>query len=321
MRYLTKTNILSCIICVSVMGCAQKEIVFDDGSPRVVSVVFDWDNAAEAEVEGMTVFFYPISEGSRVWKYDIRKNGGKVELPVGCYRMIAVNNDLTAISFSNIYSFDDFQANVKRSDDLIPPTGMLYGGTIPELDVTQCGISYLTNDGIRKDSEEGILVCGPDTLSTVYNVEVVGIEGFERVTKLSSSLSGLPSDLRVVDESPLGIPSTTSFDMTLISEEKMEFKGFTTGFYNSSADNTYRLTLYASMTDRKTYSKSFDVTSQVINGRNPHDVYITVKDVVFPGSEDPSGPDDPDDDDIGLSVGVEGWNVVEIDYDTSKSMF
>ena len=56
------------------------------------------------------------------------------------------------------------------------------------------------------------------------------------------------------------------------------------------------------------YSKTFDVTDQVMNSKYPKDVYIHIKGLDIPEADTPSDPD------VGISVGVDGWQLIEITY-------
>ena len=84
-----------------------------------------------------------------------------------------------------------------------------------------------------------------------------------------------------------------------------------TGFGNPPVPNP-RITLEVVVTtSHATYKKSFDVTDQVMNSSNPRDVNIYIKGMDIPEAD---LPDNPDGNDVGISVGVDGWQVIEITY-------
>ena len=60
------------------------------------------------------------------------------------------------------------------------------------------------------------------------------------------------------------------------------------------------------------YSKTFDVTDQIMNSMHPKDVYINIKGLDIPAADTPTNPDSKDD--VGISVGVDGCQLIEIIY-------
>ncbi len=49
-----------------------------------------------------------------------------------------------------------------------------------------------------------------------------------------------------------------------------------------------------------------------MNSKHPKDVYINIKGLDIPEADDPTNPDGNSD--VGISVGVDGWQLIEIFY-------
>lgn len=271
-----------------------------------------WENAPKAEVEGMSLYLFPVSEGTKRWRFDISgRDGGKIEIPIGTYSLIVVNNDLPGIRFSASDSYRSFAADARvmaNSGDL-GPTGMLYGASVASLTVTPCGVSYITPQGIIKDCSRSVVRCYPDSLSTVYRVVVCDSRNAEKPRVVRARLTGIASTVLVAEASAAGSPGSTVFPL---QRDTQGLTGSTTGLGTPPGIPEFNLTLTATMPDGKTYTKSFDVTSQVINSPYPKNVLIIISGVSFPDGETP--PEDPD---VGIDVGIDGWQQIDIDYDTS----
>ena len=298
-------------------ACSQKDIVYDNGVPREISVRFMWDNAPAADVDGMTLYFFPVSEGTRLWRFDISgREGGKIELPDGTYSMIAVNNDLPGVRFPSPESYNTFFASARITADNgdIAPTGMLYGAAIDQVTVTPCGVSYITPQGTVKDCSKSLVRCYPDSLSTQYCIILRDVENSEKVRSVKSRLSGVATSLLIASAQSTGLPGASQFTLNRSGNSSNTFTGKTTAFGTPPGNPSFLLYVNATMQDGKVYTKSFDVTEQVINSPWKRNVLIILEGVSFPEGEPPDKPDDPD---VGIDVGVDGWEQIDIDYDTS----
>ncbi len=290
--------------------------MYPGGENRTVTVCFMWDKAQNADVGGMTVYFYPTDGIGRIWRFDIPgRDGGPVELPTGRYRMLAVNNDLPGITFSGQDSFDEFTANTRRDigTTVVQPTGMLYGGKVVDVDVSACCVDYLTSGGVTKECPMGVIRCYPDSLSTIYHVTFSNIKGSERLRSASARLAGIASTMKV--STGLGGDSVcaTTFPLTMSTDATPRLTGLTSGLGNPAGTPAFTLSITVTRTDGKSFVKNFDVTQQVLNSSTPRNVFINIEGLEIPDSEIPDQPGG----DVGLVVGVDGWQVIEIDISTS----
>lgn len=311
--------LLAVLILALQCGCSHKDILCPGNEPRTLTVRFMWDHAPKAEPAGMTAYFFPLSEGTRMWRFDIAgRDGGTVELPPGEYRFLAVNNDLPGVLFGGQDSFDTFSARARGAgaSGVLGSTGMLYGCTVERVEVTICGINYITQEGMVKECRKGLLRCSPDSLSTVYNVILRQCTGLDKVKSVTGLLHGVAPELLVAEDMAQGAPQALAVNMSASGSTATgtTLTGAAAGFgAPAGREPAFTLEVRATRHDGKVITKSFDVTSQVINSINPKNVFIILEGIDFPDAAEPPGPDD----DVGIEVGVDGWHVIEIEFDTS----
>ncbi len=142
-RYLAalfRVAALALFVCFT--GCRQKELYVPGGTPpeeaeSIVDVEFQWDHAEKAKVEGMSVFFYPLSSEGKVWNFEISgMQGGPVSLFPGSYTLVAINNDLPGIDLTTGPSPASIVANARYYDDgTLRPSGMIYGAVTDNVSI------------------------------------------------------------------------------------------------------------------------------------------------------------------------------------------
>lgn len=286
---------------VLVASCEEKDLVFA-GESIDVKVEFDWRNAPEATPEGMTLIFFPADGKSLSWRFDIsEREGGEIELLSGVYNVIAFNNDLPGVEFSNTANYDLFSATARSvSDILTSPTGMLYSARCSEVAL------------FPVDGHPGIITLKPDSLSTVYHICLDSVTGTERIKTANAVINGLARsvNLRLQRNSAETCSLYTPLHISSVSRGKLE--SVTTGFgIPDIPDPNISLEVIVTTSHGK-YSKSFDITDQIMNSKHSKDVYIHIDGLDIPAADTPTDPDgNPD---VGISVGVDGWQLIEVIY-------
>lgn len=283
-------------------SCSQKDLVYDS-DPVKVLVDFDWINATDAHPDGMTVLFFPVDENSKIWRFDISgRNGGEIELLSGIYNVIAFNNDLPGVEFSNTDSFNNFSATTRNINDSVSSqTGMLYAASLTDKALFYTG-----------DKQELKICLTPDSLATVYHIRLDSISGTQRIKTATAILKGLARSvclpLKCNSEQTCGVSAPLHIDP--LCHNSLETVA--TGFGNPDIpDPKIDLEVIVTTSHGK-YSKTFDVTDQIMNSKYPKDVYINIKGLDIPAADTPTNPDGNDD--VGISVGVDGWQLIEIFY-------
>ncbi|WP_356722361.1 DUF5119 domain-containing protein [Muribaculum intestinale] len=301
------------VLCGMLCGCGQRDVLEANGVPRDIEIRFMWDYAEGADVDGMTVYFFPHAGVGRVWRYDVSgRAGGKLTVPSGVYDVIAINNDLPDISLSGTNEFGTLTANaieVSGLSDVSRATGMLYGASLERVEINGCGVTYRQRDGTLKQCPQGLMHCWPDSLSTVYHVVIEGDKVGTHAAEMAGHLKGLSGGLLVSSALPVGDDTSVLFGFERDGDN--EVSGETIDFASSRERTHLSLELTAYCSDGKKYVKVFDVSEQALNSSSPRNVVIILRDINFPDT-DPS-----DDGDVGLDVGVDGWKEVDVTYDTS----
>lgn len=296
-------------------SCEHKDIMCPGNMSNQIEVCFEWDKAREADPEGMTLYFFSQGQGGRVWRFDISgRNGGAVELPMGEYSMIAYNNDLPTINISGSESFGSLSASLRKPEGktYYKPCGMLYSAVVDYIEVSPCGVTYVSADGAVKNCPKGLVRCYPDSMSTLYTVIVKNVDGIDRVKSSVARLNGIAAEMKLGTATAALYPSEISFSLAIDRSSKI--LNSTAGAFSPEDDNQkYILDLLITRTDGKVFSRSFDVSDQVMNLRYLRNVVIIIDGLNIP---DIDLPDNPGDNVGGIDVDVDGWDVVEIDLST-----
>ncbi len=296
------------ILMVCMLSCTHKDIMCPGTEPYPLTVTFIWDKAPQASPAGMTLYFYPLQSGGKVWRYDIAgAEGGEVELPLGRYALVSVNNDLPGTVYSGQDAFATLAAQPKSNGSTVFPTGMLYRAVVGEIEQTLCGVRYRQPDGTIKECPYELVRCYPDSAATIYNIIVGRVDGLERMRSATARLSGMASELYLGDCKAGADMCATQTSLSLTGQGGL--RGTTSGL-GSTSEPDFELALIVTRSDGERFSKTFDVTGQVINSRYSHNVTIYIDSLSIP-----SGTVPPSDEDVGINVDVDGWQVIEINYD------
>ena len=152
----------------------------------------------------------------------------------------------------------------------------------------------------------------PDSLATDYHIRLDSISGTQRIKTATAILKGLARgvclQLKCNSEQTCCVSAPLHIDP--LCHTRLETVA--TGFGNPDiTDPKISLEIIVTTSHGK-YSKTFDVTDQIMNSKYPKDVYLNIKGLDIPAADTPTNPDGKDD--VGISVGVDGWQLIEIIY-------
>lgn len=299
-------------IALLLAACTQKDLVYP-GIDKKVEVRFNWENAPDANPEGMSLIFYPADSESKLWRFEIAgREGGTIEIPQGNYHLLAVNNDVRNVEYLDTDNLYGISANIPvKNDEAQPVGGMIYTGIIFDITVGPCGVRYSLPGGGIKECQAGLIRCSPVPVCTKYHLVVNGVEHANTIYRAYCTVAGLPASISLMDKTTSGnsitikAPLGKSSKATDLVSEYFAFPPY--------ADNS---PVYADIifTDGRDHfwRHQFDVTDQVVNAPDINDIYIYVSASDFPGFENPIDPGG----DGGIDVGVDGWNEINIDIST-----
>ncbi len=300
-----------------VQSCRQKELIYPDPEDfdGCINVRFEWDDAPDANPEGMTLYFFPVDSRSRIWRFDIAgRNGGTVELPYGNYTLLAYNNDLPDIYFTDIQHFEAFTANARtRNDSLAYAPGMLYCGIVNQIHIRNDGCEYSNQDGAVVGSKDYVVKCSPISLCSCYTIEIRGVTVNEHLRSATATLYGLAPSVRLYDDNSYGNPIGIITELET-ADSSNTLKGVFHAFGTAPGINDFRLTATIQNDEGKYYSKNFDVTSQILNCSDKKNVLIIVEGIKFPDDVKP-----PSSSDVGMEVDVDGWKEINIDLSSENN--
>ena len=178
-----------------------RHIPLDDiGEARMsVRVVYNWEKAPEANPKEMSIFFYP-EDGGYPYRYDLKRDGGEVKLPVGRYRIITYNNDSHSTEQSD---YDDFDKHVIFNYDcdlLRPVNGVASRNLLNRLNLNEpvlfapmermWGCSELKAEVLNIEGEQ-VITLYPDKLLCDYKVTFTNVVNIDSPMWMCASLSGL----------------------------------------------------------------------------------------------------------------------------------
>ena len=278
-------------------SCSEKDIVFV-GEDINVMVEFDWQEAAEANPEGMTLILFPADGKSKSWRFDISgRDGGQIELLSGIYNVLVFNNDLPGIEFSNTDNYYLFSANARNIEEsLTSPTGMLYSAALS-------GVALFP----AKDAPQ-VIRMKPKPLSTSYHITIDSVSGTQRIRTANAVMRGIARSVCLSLQCNSTDTCCISTPMHIVQGRSDRLATIATGFGNPDIIDPKIFLDVIVTTSHGKYSKTFDVTDQVMNSKHPKDVYINIKGLDIPEADTPTDPD------VGISVGVDGWQLIEITY-------
>lgn len=310
-RCLVPALALALLATVSATSCRHKDIECP-GTTQGIHVLFEWDRSVGAQVAGMTLYFYPLDSHSRTWRFDITgRDGGHVELPPGRYRLIACNNDLPGIALEDTGTPESIIAAARRQTDpgVYTTTGMLYGGTVQDLEVTPCGVRYVTESGTVKECGQGLVRCHPDSLATQYTVILRNVNGMRHVRSANAILKGTRRAIYLGSHIPTDTPTALAMRMDLDNSNALMTAGGCAFAPLDAAQAHYTLSLQVVKTNGKGMARDIEVRPGDLNCITGHNVIITIDGIEI--------PDDSPGDIGGIDVGVDGWDVVNIDVEPS----
>lgn len=295
----------------ALISCGHKEIVCP-GATEAIEVLFEWNDAPYAEVEGMTLYFYPTDGHGKVWRFDIAgRDGGQVELPTGTYSMIACNNDLPGVTLEGTELKSTIRATAARLVDrgVYASTGMLYGTVVDEIEISSCGVRYTTSDGTVKECGRRLVRCRPDSLATRYTVNITAIKGTDRARASTARLGTVGTSISLDSNHHTSVPGMVSMALTVeAAHHSMTGSGCAFRLTDGDTEAYCRTLSVTITTDGKSVSRTIEIKLENLNIITPHNVIISIDGLEIPGCGDT-----PEEDVGGIDAAVDGWDVVETD--------
>lgn len=280
-----------------------------------LQVVFDWQNAPEADPESMALYLYE-EDGSKPMRFIFsNKEGGLIKAPFGTRHAICVNADNTnwarIRNNENVESFEIFTQDAEeigtRIDDattiprpegsenerIATTPGMLWGSRSND-------IKIVPHTGMQT------ITMYPQEAVCHYIVDVYEVSNLDKVesSAVDATLSGMAEGYSHGQQSATNNKVSMKFDLVGNGEERNLHGEFLT--FGECPTNVARhyLTLYMVLTDGSKWYHSYDVTDQVSKAPDPTHVHIIVRGLDL--------PEPPKEGDTEIKTDVNEWQPINI---------
>ncbi len=321
---------------LSLCSCVHKELCLHHVHETRLRIVFNWQNASEANPGGMCVYFYPVDGGSPI-RFDFNgKDGGEISLPMGEYNLLAYNNDNEAVMFANTEKMEKHIAFTREGDILEPVYGngyksskvprpmdasnervvitpdMIWAATATAVKIEDAKVTYTfvpldsETESVTVESREMVIMVYPHELLCNYTYEVRNVKYLRHVVQVCGSLSGMAGMMTVAGEE-LGRECVT-LPFAAVSDRESKITGqFYTFGHNEENDKPHRMTFYVWMDDGNKYvlgsdgEERFNVTRQIHEAPDRKRVHIIIDGLDLPKPIENGG---------GYKPSVDNWGEV-----------
>ena len=306
-------RILFSLLLLVLASCAHKDLCIHHPHTVKLKVEFDWQNAPDANPQGMCVFFYPV-DGGGARRVDFKgTQGGYIELNVGKYHVLTYNNDTEAILFAN-GSFEKHRAYTREGNILEPVLGssarvsmvsgvdaekvvitpdMLWGCTSMDVEITDEGLSYTCipfkeDETLQKvESKEYIITLYPDEFLCHYSYEIRNVHNLKHATQMCASLSGMAGGMILASGNLFTESVTLPLEARIDRENCIITGEFYTFGHHLGNTSSHKMLLYVWMDSGEKYyfgedDQDFDITSQVHSAPNPKRVHLIIDGLELP---------------------------------------
>ena len=297
-------QIFMILIAAVALSACHKELCYQHPHSCGLEVVFDWEEAPEASPTTMSLYLYPLeSENDLPLRYEFKgRDGGIVSIPEGSYAAVCLNSDLRLLSItegtraglltvisagtqvlSELGRYGITEKNIPRAEGtgeerIASSADHLYTGTLEQFAISR-------NDKDRK------IVIKPMEATRRIRVEIRNVENSERLLASGAALTTLSGSFMPWDFTATNERVTIPLDLTLDQERTTltgSFLTFGCPPYCEHDPARHNLSVYAIMEDGEKVWLNMDVSDQIHDAPDPHDILIVIDRLPLP-SPTPEG--------------------------------
>ncbi len=290
--YLT---ILSLFTAGFMTSCDHKDLIYDDTETPEVKIVFDWENAQDADPQSVVAYLFPITDNSPALRYNFsEKEGGRANVPAGEYIGLGMNSDNTG--WARFRNIDDHELFEVYTDDLATLSALgLQTRSIPRArDAESERMTLPAADMMWTDRQDNLsvdpyrlnqtLTFYPEEITCHYSVTINDVENIDYLkgANLDATLSGLSESYQIGQRSTSSTPATMPVVLHRVDGRNSVFGSFIN--FGASTDLTRKqiLTVYLVFEDHTGSYATFDVSDQIREAPDPHHVDIVVSGLNLP---------------------------------------
>ena len=277
---------------ILLVGCNHKDLCFDHTHTLDIEVVYDWQNAPDAQPSSMELFLYDISTNASVRFNFQGRDGGPIRVEAGSYDAIGFNSDLTDwarfrntsdASTFEIYTGDANTLSAYRLDPLSVPRAEAAGEERIAKTPEMLWNDFVENISIKSGVDRQIVTLYPEEAVCHYTVTVRDIENAEYLngTELDGILSGMSESYLHGQKSPSDSHVTMPFVLNSSDGHSLNASFLTFG-ESPSTHYPHILTIYMILNDGSKWYSTFDVSDQIYNAPDPKHVDIVVSGLKLP---------------------------------------
>lgn len=302
-----------------ISSCKHKDLCHEVVTASQVEVVFNWEKAPAAKVASMKVFLYPTDGGTMITYEFANMQGGFIKLPEGNYRAICINSDTEALHYRDIHTYENFQVSTSVSslDGVVlsalqnEDTGMPY---FVHSSPDDCYSDNLNEVNIRLTDEKQKIVFYPEMAFCRYQVKVVNALNLFHVypSHITGGLSGLSEVFYAGRNRIAHDRAIVPFNMKAEDSSALTASFF--AFGQSRFDDEHRVAIHVVLQDGSEKCFVFDVTQQIHEAPDPHNVFILLDGMQIPETFNVE-KEEPDEPGEGLVPSLDEWENVNVDLD------
>ncbi len=305
---------LSALLAMSLTSCHEKELCYDHVHRVDIDVVFDWQNAPDADAKSMALYMYDTESGDHLRYIFDNNHGGPLSIPFGTYNGLCLNSDDTDWAIirneNDINSFEIYTADANA----LETTG-LSTRTMPRARATEEERVAKTPGMIWSDRQDAIDLPVTTTRKTItfypdedvchYTVDIYDVSNISAIegSALDGTISGMAEGYYHGKKQATDTAVTMPFVMTVDKDKASLHSEFLTFGECPDVKNSHTLTVYMYLDDGSKKYYNFDVTDQVADAPDPKHVHIIIHGLSIPNPLTETGGFVPD---------VNDWEAVYI---------
>ncbi|MDE6582895.1 MAG: DUF5119 domain-containing protein [Duncaniella sp.] len=305
---------LAAVLALSLTGCHHKELCYDHIHRVDIDVVFDWQNAPDATAKSMALYMYDTETDEHLRYIFDNNEGGPISIPFGKYNGLCLNSDDTDWAIiRNEHDIEKFEIYTADAEAL--ETTGLSTRTMPRARATEEERVAKTPGMLWSDRQDAIDLPVTTTHKTItfypdedichYTVDIYDVEHITSIegSALDGTISGMAEGYYHGKKQPTENVVTMPFILTLDETDKSLHSEFLTFGECSGEKHDHTLTIYMYLDDGSKKYYNFDVTDQVADAPDPHNVHIIIHGLSIPNPLSDTG---------GFIPEVDDWEAVYI---------
>lgn len=268
---------LAAAVLLVLTGCQYKPLCYDHHHWVDVNVIYHWDLAPDAEVEGMVVHFYdPVKDAVEPMRYELPgMAGGRTRLLPGDWQPISYNNDTESILFRGTESLGTYEVYT-RSSSVEEGTKLMTRSAMPRAAGTERQAVILDPDPLWGvvgtpftlhigDPARTIDLYPVPLFKHVY-ITIRNVPNIQYTNGFGGALSGLAPSIRIADRMLGEELVTQAFDGHVPDPTTVTMHTIIFGhcpYLSEGVENEHILIIYSILADGSKWYSTVDVSDQM----------------------------------------------------------